>query len=537
MTDDAPAPFNVADQGAATWSGRAMACARLLAELPAARRPGATLADVGCGDGKLREALAALGLPIAWRGYDLHPQSADVARLDVRRAPPPPATVVALLGVADYVADLPALFASLAGAAEALAVSHVVRDERLYPPARRRELGWVSHVDADEFARLLVAAGWRVLVRERYDERRTQLLLCERAALVAPPAASPFAALTPYLIPAALRGKKAQNLGDGFILRAIERCVGRIAPARTLSPRVAPTAAEFAALAQAPLVVLAGANQLHDGWTIWPGLTVEQLRASPLRLLPFGVGLHGMPGHNDAMSAATRAILTEVHARVPLSAWRCSRTVAYLRRELPALADRFVMTGCPVVYDRPLLDGEPFRRTEGHVAVTVTERDDFDARETAVLQFVAGRFRHARRSLVLHQNWSPPTRWEMFRHRWLPQAPARLDRWQRLRRTAVRLGFDVVCPPDADAAIAFYRGVDLHVGSRLHAHLLCLSRATRSWLVPVDGRSVGIAEDFGFPLCQPHELAAAMDFDFEVVRDRARRHHAEMRRFLATLPT
>ncbi|MFN9275088.1 MAG: hypothetical protein ACK6D2_05075, partial [Planctomycetota bacterium] len=197
--------------------------------------------------------------------------------------------------------------------------------------------------------------------------------LAARPAGVTAPAASPFAALTPYLIPAALRGKKAQNLGDGFILRAIERCVGRIASARTLSPRVAPAPAELAVLAQAPLVVLAGANQLHDGWPLGPGLTVAQVRAAPLRLLPFGVGLHGMPGHPDGMSDATRAILTEVHARVPLSSWRCSRTVAYLRRELPALAERFVMTGCPVVYDRPLLDGEPFRRTEGHVAVTVTE--------------------------------------------------------------------------------------------------------------------------------------------------------------------
>lgn len=536
MSDAAPAPFNVADQGAASWNARAVACAELLATLPAARRPGATLADVGCGDGKLRAALRAQGLALAWRGYDLHPQAPDVARFDVRAEPLPTATIAALLGVADYIADLPALFASLARAAEALVVSHVARDERLYPPAKRRQLGWVSHVDADDFARLLVAAGWRVLARRRIDDQRTQILLCERAVPPATPATSPFAALTPYLIPEALRGKKVVNLGDGFILRAIERCVGRIAPARTLSPRVAPTPDGLAAMAQAPRVLLAGANQLHDAWTIWPGLTIDALRASPLRFVPFGVGLHGMPGHNDAMSAATRAILTEVHARVPLSSWRCSRTVAYLRRELPDLADRFVMTGCPVVYDRPLLDGEPFGRAEDRVAVTVTERDDFEARETSVLQFVADRFRHARRFLVLHQDWSPPTRWELFRHRWLPQAPARLDRYQRLRRTAVRLGFRVVCPPDADAAIAFYRGVDLHVGSRLHAHLLCLSRSTRSWLVPVDGRSVGIAEDFGFPLCQPHELAAAMDFDFELVRARARQHHAEMRRFLASLP-
>ena len=44
------------------------------------------------------------------------------------------------------------------------------------------------------------------------------------------------------------------------------------------------------------------------------------------------------------------------------------------------------------------------------------------------------------------------------------------------------------------SAIAFYAGIDAHLGSRLHAHLLCLSRGIRSWLVPVDGRALGIAE-------------------------------------------
>jgi len=356
-------------------------------------------------------------------------------------------------------------------------------------------------------------------------------------ALAATPSANPRAALTPYPIPPELRAKKVENLGDGFILRAIERRLGRFAADRVLSPRVVPDEQALARMEEARVVVLAGANQLHDRYTVWPGLTAATLRRSPLVLVPFGIGLHGMPGFTDGLSAATRELLLAMHERIALSSWRCSHTVAYLVRELPELRPQLVMTGCPVVYDRPLLDGAPFGRREAEVAVTVTERDDFAAREKAVLEFVAARFPRARRHLVLHQNWSPPTRWELFRHRWLPQDPARLDRWQQLRQVAVRLGFRVVCPRDADAAIAFYEGVDVHVGSRLHAHLLCLSRGKRSWLVPVDGRSVGIAADFGFPLCQPHELPAAMDFDFEIVRERARTHHAEMLRFLASLPT
>lgn len=349
-------------------------------------------------------------------------------------------------------------------------------------------------------------------------------------------AANHRAVLTPYPIPAVLRGKKVENVGDGFILRAIERSFGPFARDRTFSSRVPLANSELAVLEQAGLVILAGANQLHDRFTPWPGLTAERLRASRLRLVPFGIGVHGAPGFNDGMSAATREILLAMHERIALSSWRCSDTIAYLRRELPQLAEQLVMTGCPVVHGRPLLDGAPFGAGEARVAVTVTERDDFEAREQAVIEFAARRFRRARRYLVLHQNWSPPTRRELLRHRWLPQPPASLDPYQRLRQFAVQRGFRVVAPRDADAALAFYDHVDVHVGSRLHAHLLCLSRCKRSWLVPVDGRATGIARDLGFPLCQPQDLDAAMGCDFEAVRANARAHHAEMLRFLSVLP-
>ena len=344
------------------------------------------------------------------------------------------------------------------------------------------------------------------------------------------------AVLTPFPIPAALRGKKVENIGDGFILRAIERCLGAFAAERTLSPRVGLDAAQVAMLERAGLVILAGANQLHDRFSVWPGLTAAALRASRLRLVPFGIGLHGEAGHNERMSDATRELLVAIHERVPLSSWRCPDTIAYLQRELPQLADRLVLTGCPVVFDQPLLEGRPFTRGAARVAVTATERGEFEGRERAVLDFAATQFPRADRFLVVHQNWSPPTRWELLRHRWLPRRPQALDPFQRLRQYAVQRGYRIVVPRSVDDAIALYAGVDLHIGSRLHAHLLCLSRAIRSWLVPVDGRSVGIARDLGFPLCAPPALAAAMTMDFELVRERARARHAEMVRFLASLP-
>lgn len=348
---------------------------------------------------------------------------------------------------------------------------------------------------------------------------------------------SRLAVLTPYLMPDRLLGRKVVNLGDGFILSAIERLQGRFEAQRCFSPRVALTADAEAALAGAPAVILAGANQLNDRYTVWPGLTAQRIRESRMRLLPFGIGLHGEPGQTDALSNATKEVLTALHEQIEFSSWRCPHTVAYLREQLPELAPQLLMTGCPVVYDRPLLDGTPFGSAARRIAVSVTERGDFWGRETSLIDAVTRCFPNADRTLVLHQNYSPPGRFEMMRHRWWPQSSAKLDEYQHLRQYAVRRGFNVVCPADADACIAFYDSVDMHIGSRLHAHLLCLSRAKRSWLVPVDGRAAGMADFLRFPLCRPETLESDLDFDFETVREQAVKGHAVMQRFIATLPT
>jgi len=347
---------------------------------------------------------------------------------------------------------------------------------------------------------------------------------------------SRFAVLTPYLVPSSLQGRKVVNLGDGFILRAIERLVGRFSPDKTFSPRVPLTIGQQAILEATPAVMLAGANQLHDGYTVWPGLTAEKIRTSDLRLVPFGIGLHGEAGYTDQLSDATREVLVALHERIEYSSWRCPHTVAYLRQELPQLSTQMLMTGCPVIYDRPLLSGAPFIRHARRIAVSVTERSDFWERERTTIDFVARHFPRSERYLVLHQNYSPPTRFEYLRHRWLPQTPEKLNVYQRLRQYAVRRGYRVVCPADADACIDFYDTIDMHVGSRLHAHLLCLSRARRSWLIPVDGRATGIAEFLGFPLCQPENIEPAIDFNFEVVRARAVSAYDTMRFFLDHLP-
>jgi hypothetical protein len=252
--------------------------------------------------------------------------------------------------------------------------------------------------------------------------------------------------------------------------------------------------------------------------------------------IPKGTNFHGEAGFNERMSETTKRMLELVHERIVFSSWRCPRTIDYLAAELPHLRDRFLMTGCAVGYGRALLEGQRFHAAEESVAVTATERHAFWERETALIDTAARRFPRARRYFVVHQNFSPPTRSERWSHWWRRPAPAGMaDRVEGLRAYARSRGFKVVIPSDADDCMRFYEGIDVHVGTRLHAHLLFLSGNKRSWLVPVDGRPGGMADALDFPLPSVADLDRHWDFDFERVRRRARALYPVMQRFTASL--
>lgn len=344
---------------------------------------------------------------------------------------------------------------------------------------------------------------------------------------------SDVALLTPYLIPESLSWKTV-NLGDGFILRGIERLVGRVEKPLLFSPRVEPSEAAQIAMGAARTVVLAGANQLNDNYRIWPGMTAEKLRQSRFVCVPMGVGIHGDPDQTVKMSIETRSILEVIHERVEFSSWRCPRTVAYLEHNLPHLTGRFLMTGCPVAYDDPVLSQRAFADRSQTVAVTATERGDFWPRDAAVLEFVAREFPRSRKVLIVHQNFKRPHPFESFLHRFTPEKPSE-DAVVRFRRLARGLGFSILFPRSADEGLNAYRSIDMHFGSRLHAHLHMLSQNKRSFIVAVDDRARGMAEAFDFPVLEPAALRAWRSVDFEKTRAAIRRSFDEMRRFVGGL--
>lgn len=62
--------------------------------------------------------------------------------------------------------------------------------------------------------------------------------------------------------------------------------------------------------------------------------------------------------------------------------------------------------------------------------------------------------------------------------------------------------------------LKLYRECDLHIGSRLHAHLYFLSLRKPSFLTYVDDRMLGFSQMLGFPVCDHDRLGDYMEFDF-----------------------
>lgn len=342
-----------------------------------------------------------------------------------------------------------------------------------------------------------------------------------------------FAALSPYLIPDSMPGKRV-NIGDGFILRGIERQVGSFVPGTVLSSRIPPTSDEYKVLLKAGRVILAGANQLDDNFSVWPGLMADDLAKMPIEFIPFGVGMNGVASRNRGFTENALATLRLIHERVEFSSWRCPITVKLIEDALPELKGRALMTGCPVLYDRPLIEGSKFHDSEATVAVTVTERDDFWDREAGTLRYVAARFKRSRRTMVLHQVFDEPTQFELRFGR-VPGAKLFLRRRAHLRILARELGFTILSPKSIDDAVRLYEDADLHIGSRLHAHLMFLSRNKRSLLTYVDDRMRGFSQYLGFPLSTTQTFDRDMNFDFEVVRNSAISTLSSMRKFVNSI--
>ncbi len=152
-----------ASYGGEHWDSRAKQAARLVDD-------GARVLEIGVGKGTFRDEVKAR---CRFVGADLNPLDDQTLALDLDSDPLPPGEfdVIVLLGVLEYLHNLPAVAEKLRAGAPRLLLSYCsipgdgASDTVV---AARRERGWVNDLTVPEFRALFSAAPFRLVVEEPY---------------------------------------------------------------------------------------------------------------------------------------------------------------------------------------------------------------------------------------------------------------------------------------------------------------------------------------------------------------------------------
>lgn len=346
-----------------------------------------------------------------------------------------------------------------------------------------------------------------------------------------------YSILTPYYIPKELRATKRINMGDGFILKSIQALLEPHECKYILTSRKPLGDRDLEKINSTKALILAGANQLDDHFSMVPGMSAKALEKIKIPIVPFGVGINGNPKANTQMSSETMKVLLEIHNRIKYSSWRCPLTINYISQSLPQLSTAALMTGCPVMYGKEILNGARFSSSQNKIAVTITDRGDFWEREKQTIDFVADQFPDSIKVLSLHQPFGRrPDNFFGF----LPIYRGNDERNNKqaslqLQNYAKQNGYRIFAPKTAKECLNFYEGCDIHIGSRLHAHLHFLSKAKKSFLSYVDERCTGFSKALNFPVCEYTDISKYINYDFEIYRNNCQLHYQTMLKFVSCL--
>lgn len=318
-----------------------------------------------------------------------------------------------------------------------------------------------------------------------------------------------YTAITPYLVPA---GAKKVNIGDGFILDSATRLLGA-RPAAAFSSRIPLDEAAIERINASRCLVAFGANTLKDQYELAPAFTLSTLERIRVPVVLMGVGHYGVADVTRGLTAESVALLRAFVERFPYLSVRCDASRRYVLESLPDLANRVLMTSCPVVHAVDGIDRH-FRRSEkvGRLVVTVTDRI-FVEEQLSLLGAAAQAFPARQRVLALHQDYGNRALWDF----------------------AAAQGFRVFRSADYRDFLRLYAETDVHFGNRVHAHLKCLSMGIVSFCTPFDLRQAYFAESLDCPLVERWPEAASASCDFSRVRMRRDAARATMDRFTRAL--
>jgi hypothetical protein len=353
-----------------------------------------------------------------------------------------------------------------------------------------------------------------------------------------------YSVLTPFIIPDIIAHSKRVNIGDGFVLNNTIRLLKPFTPKYIFSTRYTLSYKDIQNINKTKALIIAGTNQLSDKFEVNHRLNALDMEKIEVPIIPLGIGVTGVPQQNKCMSDESKKTLRKIHEKIIFSSWRCPLTVKYLKENLPDLSEKFVITGCPVIFDDPLLNGQKFKKDEpGTIVVTITDRGDFFHREKTTISFIARKYPLSQKILSLHQFYNGnliKSSSEIISSKNLldtkifrPEHVKNLFEVFRLIKFSEKLGFKIFCSDSVSEYYQLYQNSDLHFGSRLHAHLYFLSQGKKSYLTYVDERCTGFSKMLGFSIIyDPSQFEYQTEFNFEHYRNQAKIIYSDMNTFL-----
>lgn len=170
--------FNCQDQDTPIWIERAKIAVELVASIEALPDR-ISVADIGCGDMKLKAMLEKVFSHLEYRGYDLVPQSEHVQKLDVEADPLSTSDVVTMLGVGEYLSDLERTLDKVSNSCRWLVISHSINDNFKRSAAELQKLNWKRHLSSRQFSSSIESSGFHILDGKPTTNGKVMIWLCK----------------------------------------------------------------------------------------------------------------------------------------------------------------------------------------------------------------------------------------------------------------------------------------------------------------------------------------------------------------------
>ncbi len=291
-----------------------------------------------------------------------------------------------------------------------------------------------------------------------------------------------------------LTGAK-QNVGDFLITERALALLRALRPETELVPLPAWQSLEphLASVRRARAVIILGGPGFQR--TFHPGVykLVEPIERLQVPLIALGMGCKVFPGDDLSVrqygfTRSSLAALRCMTSRFPVLGCRDQQAVTVLQRFGFESAR---LTGCPVWYDLGYL-GKPFVAPTrvARVVFTPPQRSLYQNQSLRVASLLRRRFRGAQLIAAFHRGIDEGGEFmeaEEIRHN------------RTLARGLADMGYEVRNVARDVGKLAFYDECDLHVGYRVHAHVLFTSHRKPSVLLHEDGRGRAQTDTLGTP--------------------------------------